>query len=328
MQGSRTRRRTVKTSKVSKQVEPSEVHPDAHPVIRVSTEYHLRGIDLLTQMQADLIDGQIVMTLVHDQMTAAGLRKSIGVRELSRKLDMPHETIRRRVQELAEKGHCVVSREGVAIPAVVQRGRRVATFLRKIYVNAIRLLADLTRIKVAAFAATSRRPVVGGRLTKEQAVIAAAATGLLLAGLRALRTFWDGDLTRGLVYTAIWTANVKHVTNTAPAADRGALPDSQRIPVSVLAISRSLRLPYETVRRHADSMVQDGICIRMGRRGLLVPMAFIRRITAGPGHRLPPRAGFPGRAASTRRQGLAEGRVEPLDRCSKASSRTRNSGRL
>ena len=268
-------------------VEPSPPHPDAIPVTRVSTEFHLRGIDLLTRIEADLTDALILMTLVRDQMRSP--RRGAGsVRELSRQLDIPYETVRRRVQELVSSGRCVMKDEGVIVPPAVLRGRRVTTFLRKIYVNAVRLLTDLTRIEVAAFASTSRRPVASGRLAAEQRTIALAATGLLLAGLRALRAFWGGDVMRGMVYTAIWTANVKHVTNRAPAADRGVLPDSQRVPVSVLAISQSLRLPYETVRRHAEAMVKEGMCIRKGRRGLVVPTTFIHRITAGPaiGHRL------------------------------------------
>src|SRR5262249_20855611 len=116
---------------------------------------------------------------------------------------------------------------------------------------------------------------------KEQTAIAVAATGMLLAGLRALRGFWGGDLMKGVVFTAIWTANVKHVTNTSPAISRTVLDDSLRIPVSVMAISRSLRLPYETVRRHADALLRDGVCVRSGRGGLVVPASFHLRVTAG-----------------------------------------------
>jgi hypothetical protein len=270
------------------QIEAGQVHPDAYPVTRVSTEFHLRGFDLLTQLQGDITDGLIVMTLIHDQLKTPRRKGGSSMRELSRKLEMPAETVRRHVQGLVKSGQCLSSNGTVAVPATALRRRRISTFLRKVYVNAVRLLADLTRIEVAAFASASRQPVRSGRLGKEQLAIAVAGTGLLLAGLRALRAFWGGDLMRGLVYTAIWTANVKHVTNTAPAADRSMVDDSQRVPVSVLAISRSLRLPYETVRRHADEMVKDGICVRAGRRGLVVPNSFIRRITAGPviGHRL------------------------------------------
>jgi len=263
------------------QIEAAEINPDAYPVTRVSTEFHLRAIDLLTELQGDLIDGLIVLTLVHDQLKAPRRKGGGSVRELSRRLGLPAETVRRRVQKLVKSGQCMSNEATVAVPAAVLRGRRISTFLRKVYVNTVRLLADLTRIDVAAFASASRRPVLSGRLGKEQLAIAVAGTGLLLAGLRALRAFW-GDLMRGLVYTAIWTANVKHVTNSDPLAGRSLIDDSQRVPVSVLAISRSLRLPYETVRRHADEMVRDGICVRAGRRGLVVPNSFIRRITTGP----------------------------------------------
>jgi DNA-binding transcriptional ArsR family regulator len=260
-------------------IEPSPIHPDAYPVTRVSTEFHLRGIDLLTEAQGDVVDGLIVMTLVRDQMSVPR-RKPAGVRALSRRLGMPYETIRRHVERLVQSGQCVPKGGSLVVPPAVLRGRRVTTFLRKIYINAVRLLADLTRIDVASFASTSRRPVKSGRLSREQTTIAVAATGLLMAGLRALRTFW-GDLMKGLVYTAIWTANVKHVTNSAPAAVRAALPDNQRVPVSVLAISRSLRMPYETIRRHADALLQAGICERVGRHGLLVLTRFIEGIPDG-----------------------------------------------
>jgi DNA-binding transcriptional ArsR family regulator len=268
-------------SQPSAPIDPSQFHRDAIPVTRVSTEFHLRAIDLLTGVQDDIIDSLIFMTLVRAQMIGPR-RTAVATRELSRMLGMPAETVRRHILSLARRGQCVVTNSGVAVPSTVLRGRKVKTFLRKIYVNAVRLLADLTRIEVASFASSSRRAVEAGRLTKEQTTIAIAATGLLLAGLRALRTFWGGDLMRGLVYTAIWTANVKHLTNSTPAAHPISLPDSLRVPVSVSAISRSLRLPYETVRRHAESLVQDGICIRVERRGLFVPLAFIQRIAAGP----------------------------------------------
>ncbi len=275
------------TSQPDAQAGPPQVHPDARPVIRVSTEFHLRGFDLLTRVQDGVVEGLIVMTLVRELAVAPGHR-AIGVRDLSRRLDIPYETVRRHVQRLVRLGQCTEEEGGLAVPAAVLRGGRVTAFLRSIYVNAVRLLADLTRIDVAHFTSTSQRPARSGRLTREQNVIAIAATGLLLAGIRALRAFWDGDLMKGLVFTAIWTANVKHVTNTAPAADRSVLPDDQRLPISALAISRSLRLPYETVRRHADTLVRDGICVRTSQRGLLVPASVLLRVTSGTGiaHRL------------------------------------------
>jgi DNA-binding Lrp family transcriptional regulator len=261
-------------------VDPPAIHPDAYPVTRVSTEFHLRGFDLLTAVHGDLISGVIVMTLVRHQMGALR-REAISFRELSRKLDMPAETVRRHILNLVRSSHCVVKDGGVAVSPAALRGRPVTTFLRKIYVNAVRLLADLTRVEVVAFAPSSRRPVTSGRLSREQTRIAIAATGLLLAGVRATRGYWGGDVMNGLVYTAISAANVKHVTNSASAAIRAVLPDSERKPVSVLAISRSLRLPYETTRRHAEALLKAGVCVRVGRHGLLVPARFIHGATEG-----------------------------------------------
>lgn len=90
----------------STQIGPSDVHPDAYRVVRVATEFALRGFDLLTEVQGDAIDGLIVMTLVHDQMSATR-RKAGSALALSRRLDMPKETIRRRVEKLILSSQCV-----------------------------------------------------------------------------------------------------------------------------------------------------------------------------------------------------------------------------
>jgi hypothetical protein len=191
------------------------------------------------------------------------------VRELSRKVGMPYETVRRHAQVLVGSGKCTSGRSGLAVPASVLKSRAITTFTRSIYINTVRLLVDLRRIGVVAFP-TASRPPSSGRLTKEQTVVAVAGLGLLLTGMRLMRDFWAGDLMKGLVYTAVWTANVKHVANTSLATSATVLADSERQPVSVGAVSRSLRLPYETVRRHADALIREGICVRAGRQGLVV----------------------------------------------------------
>jgi DNA-binding transcriptional ArsR family regulator len=239
------------------------------PVARVSTEYYLRAFDSMTRLQQDIADASIFMALVHGQLIAPH-RKAIGVRELSRKIGMPYETLRRHTQVLVQSGRCVSAGGGLAVPVSVLKSRVITTFMRGIYVNTVRLLVDLTRVGVAAFPSASWRSPLSGRLTKEQTAIAVAGLGLLLTGMRLMRDYWAGDLMKGLVYTAIWTANVKHVANTSLATSATVLADSQRQPVSVGAVSRSLRLPYETVRRHADALLREGICVRAGRQGLVV----------------------------------------------------------
>lgn len=201
-------------SQTNTQNGPTANHHDFYPVMRVSFEFFMRSLDLLGQLHDDVTSGSIMMTLWYDLLAGSG-HKPMAVRKLSRRLNLPYETVRRHVRELDRRGACVVKDSGVTVPHAFHGSARATRMLRKIYVNAVRLLADLTRIGATAFPPASRRAPPSGRLAKEQNVIAVAAMGLLLAGVRTMRDFWGGDLMKGMVFTAIWTANVKHVTNTS-----------------------------------------------------------------------------------------------------------------
>jgi DNA-binding Lrp family transcriptional regulator len=245
----------------------------------VSTEFFLRSFELIGELHGDIVSCLVIMTLWHDALVGTGRRKPMGIRELSRRLDFPFETVRRHVRRLVRNGVCVAEGDGIGLAATMQRSARMADILRKIYLNAIRMLGDFRRIGVVTYR-PRRSPSPGARhLDKEQTAIAVAAIGVLLAAMKVLRGSFRGDLVSGLVFTAIRAANVKHVTNTAPAATRGILPDSDRLPVSISAIADSMRLPYETVRRHTRKLVKDGKCVRVGRRGLMVPGSTFRQMT-------------------------------------------------
>ncbi len=263
------------------QNEPARIPRDTYPIVRISAEFFLRGVDLLTQVQGDkLISGLIFMTVWQGQMRDP-TGPPVSVRELAPRLTLPYETVRRHAVELARAGQCSNTSGGIAVPRAVLKRRSNAEVLRKIYLNAERMLVELTRAGIARFSAPSAPVARNGRLSPEQMTIAGAAMGRLLAGIRLLGDFWNGDVLRGLVFTAMWTANVKHVTNTAPAASQTVLPDDQRLPVSILAISNSLRLPYETVRRHVIALEKAGTCRRVGRQGLIVPASVHRKLAAG-----------------------------------------------
>ena len=253
---------------------------DARPVTRVSMEFLMRGVDALTEFEANVLDALVILTLLHAELMGE-TRHPIPVRHIARLLDVPYETVRRRARTLVVQGGCVAGEEGLVLPVGWQRRRPFLKLLRKLYIEGAHLLTDLASIGVAKRAVRTSRRQSAPDLDPDQMAIALAAASLLLAGSRALRRFWDDDLTRALVFTAIWTANVKHVTNTAPAANRGVLRDEQRLPVSRLAISRSLRLPYETVRRHANRLVRQGLCEHRGRRALVVPAQAHERLALG-----------------------------------------------
>jgi hypothetical protein len=75
------------------------------------------------------------------------------------------------------------------------------------------------------------------------------------------------------VSLAITQANVAHLIGKegeAYADLDNVPPDSVRRPVSVLALSASLGLPYETTRRHVEILIRAGQCVRV-KGGVITP---------------------------------------------------------
>lgn len=96
-----------------------------------------------------------------------------------------------------------------------------------------------------------------------------------LAGLRPLDC---------LLIMAVNQANIGPLTRDPDARSRyGALgapaPDEARRPVSVRAVAASMRLPYETARRHVRRLETRGAC-QVSEAGVVVPAAFL----AGPAY--------------------------------------------
>jgi hypothetical protein len=83
-----------------------------------------------------------------------------------------------------------------------------------------------------------------------------------------------GDLLLGLVYVAITAANTDHMDDAVKARYselEEAPPDELRRPISVLALSASLNLPYETTRRYVARLEELNLAIRIGRQGVIIP---------------------------------------------------------
>ncbi len=82
-------------------------------------------------------------------------------------------------------------------------------------------------------------------------LLAELQTGILANGIRA----FDGRLDRFVTYTL-----VTRVTGL-PDPATGTIT-----PTSVHALAQSLGRPYETIRRHANALIDDGLCARDGNR--------------------------------------------------------------
>jgi len=106
-------------------------------------------------------------------------------------------------------------------------------------------------------------------------LVARIASEYLLRVLKLLAETHDADLITAIVAQAIIAANTAHLDarmGEGPrfAAMAHAPPDEVRRPISVLALSHSLGMPFETTRRHVNKLVAAGRCVRL-KGGVIVP---------------------------------------------------------
>jgi hypothetical protein len=99
-------------------------------------------------------------------------------------------------------------------------------------------------------------------------LMARLATDFVLRSLQLAAKQHDGDLIMAIVAAAIVSANTAHLNPVAGAPARhthldDVAPDDARRPVSVLAISGSLGLPFETTRRYVNRLIASGRCRRV-----------------------------------------------------------------
>lgn len=133
--------------------------------LRLSTEYLLRSIDLMTNVVGgDLVKGLIFMAivqaniqhLVHDDSLAQTYsestdtvpdetRRPVSVHALSVSLGIPYETTRRYVNKLLQDGFCIRVRRGLVVPAAVLQRPEMVTTLKRNFSNLQRLVGGLKR---------------------------------------------------------------------------------------------------------------------------------------------------------------------------------------
>lgn len=83
-----------------------------------------------------------------------------------------------------------------------------------------------------------------------------------IRGVEIVARAHGNDLLKGIIFTAIAVAN----SEAGPVASNG---DARR-PVSVMSIAGSIGIPYETTRRYVNLLVDEGLCMRLGRRGVVI----------------------------------------------------------
>lgn len=133
--------------------------------LRLSSEYILRSIDLMTQVVGgDLVKGLIFLAIVQANIQHLinddGLsqtysestdtvpdetRRPVSVHALSVSLGIPYETTRRYVNKLLTEGYCVRVRRGLLVPAKVLQRDEMLAALKRNFANLQRLVTGLKR---------------------------------------------------------------------------------------------------------------------------------------------------------------------------------------
>jgi hypothetical protein len=269
-------------------------------VVRVSTEFLLRGIDSMVTAEHGSLIGALVFSTIwmnnvrHITQSSANsdygalgelppdsLRQPVNVKTVAEQLGMPYETVRRHAVDLIARGECVrAGKRGLIVPAAVLAEPHRLKAVQDSMPNVLRLIADLKRANFdfapyrKAHAGTVPTPVDGTPPANARAMLRLGMESVM-RGIGTMAGLTGGDYLMGLIYAAIWVANVHHVTmgndNLRFGGQDDAVPDPVRRPVTVNAISASLKLPYETTRRYINELVRSGAAVRTDGRGVIVP---------------------------------------------------------
>lgn len=223
---------------------------------------NIADVDRDTDLQARLLKDDAPPT---DEM-----RRPVSMNALANSLELPFETVRRRITKLIQDGYVAQADGGVIVPTSVLTQPEY-------YDGAFR---GYERLRVFYYQLRDY-----GLLEELPPPTAALGDGVFpiraisrLVGAFVLRMVeilgLAGHLVDGLVMLEVFRSNTEHLP-TDPRLEKGphvvgGVKDDSRRPISVTAVAQRLGLPQETVRRHAKSLVERGVCARID-GGLIVP---------------------------------------------------------
>ncbi|HEY3800226.1 MAG TPA: hypothetical protein VGL58_17905 [Caulobacteraceae bacterium] len=128
---------------------------------------------------------------------------------------------------------------------------------------------------------------IGRKAAGEETSVARIAARLsseyVLRVLKLIADLHDGDILAAIITQAIIGANTAHLDTRDGDGARFAgapPPDELRRPISVLALSRSLGMPFETTRRYVSRLVESGRAQRV-KGGVIVPASVLHDPISG-----------------------------------------------
>lgn len=204
------------------------------------------------------------------------VRRPVSVYAVAKELRAAYETVRRHVTRLKDEGFCEVSGQGVVVPRRVLAQAAWMEVTEENWRVANRLVEESASFGVVAHGPAIEAP------SDVRRHVARVSIEFFLKGLSLMAQGDRLDVMSVLALRAIAFANVEHLAHDPEKglafAGLADIPqDSERRPVSVYAVAKSLLLPYETTRRTVLKLVNRGLVERRAEGGLVVPAAVLAR---------------------------------------------------
>ena len=258
-------------------------------VIRLGGAYFLDTVGLVTEaIDQDLIPAMLFLAIARENIRALAttgraqaeyaalddippdtLRNPVSIYALARGMGVPYESARRHVAKLIKAGMCERVHDGIIVPAhVYERPALRQATIR----NWDRTLAFLRELAQVGLVRAPGRPA--GQDQRRQVI--RLSTDFFLDEMAMLGRTIASDPANALLYVAVVRANTWHLTIDPELSREYAgldaiPPDETRRPVSIYAMARDLRIPYETTRRYALRLEEAGMVERTPGGGLVVP---------------------------------------------------------
>jgi DNA-binding Lrp family transcriptional regulator len=200
------------------------------------------------------------------------LRRPISINAIAASLQLPFETVRRRILQMAARQVCVITPRGLITS---QRGLTSPAHLALLEANhqAVKELYIRLR-RNGVLPAPAAHPQPEAPPIRAVARISSEFVLRLTEPLVGIA----GNLIDGLTLIAVFDLNTAGFPDQV-RHDRGAdsyVADDQRTPATVRAVAGRLGLPYEQTRRRLAHLKAEGRCIRAGQGYIITAQTLAR----------------------------------------------------
>ncbi len=262
-----------------------DVPPIFRPGVRLSARYLVSSTVTFGRLtQLDLVPALVLLGLlccnVSDgrQAKSAPLAPGLGalapssVYAVARRTKLPYETTRRQIPDLEARGFCVAEGRGLVVPPEMLVSPVFRAYRAAVWAAVQQLHGTLGELGHVA----PPLPIDPNDVTLTR--VSRLNVPLLIDGLRLVADALEASLAPTLLFLAINQSNTEDLAADLTLAKSLAAPDAlrediHRRPVTVYALGKALRVPYETARRHTHKLIDAGHCQADRQGRLIIPAA-------------------------------------------------------